>query len=385
MNKASFKYIGEIDGEKISTDMLNIKSSFKLEELDSLGKLFLLVCLAGYKKKENILVYGEDISELIDLVKFGNLNLNFERAAPKKFDLSIKFEGGRKKFENIELNNDKKILVLLSGGIDSVAGLLYSKDNFSNVSSFWLNFGQKNSSGELKSIEKIIKKTNCHFEHIDIGLKNYVDSGWNEWKFGIVPARNMLILSMLGQYISRLKEKNIDIFLCASKDEIVESHNDTSPAFYKTASKLMSLFYGKNINVTTPFKNINKAEILKYWKDNWKDKYSISFMDTMTCFLGSNCGECSACVYRKINSLVIDDEDMNFVKNPMYDASRIIRDYYLPNFSGWSHERKADFLIALGKSKKIIPTEVLYFYNKNYSLYSEEIKKREKSLENVNL
>ncbi len=219
----------------------------------------------------------------------------------------------------------------------------------------------------------------------EVELGSLVKKGWETWKLGIVPARNFLILSMIGPYLKKLPENNVDIYLCASKDEIVSSHNDTSPEFYEQASLLMSGYYGKNIRITTPFKNVNKAEIIKYWITNWEDKYGISIKDAMTCFLGTHCGKCSSCCYRRINTLVGGAQDVEFLQDPLLDEDGIIKNYYIQSFENWSNERKTDFLIALESKIDSLPKYLVEFFMNKKSVYNDQIIKREYSLEKVKI
>jgi len=376
--------IGKIGISNINLDDYNISNNFGISHLDSLSKLGILLVLAGYKQEDDISVAGESLSSYIDIKKFSNLNLNFKKASPRTYDVNVVFENiAKNTFPNE--NNDKVTIVLLSGGIDSIAGLLYCLDKGEKCIPFWLKFGQRNQDKEEKSVKRITNKLNLPLLLSEIKLGSLVKKEWKRWKLGIIPARNFLITSMIGPYIRNLSEHNIDIYLCASKDEIVPSHNDTSPEFYEQLSYLMSRYYGKNIQVTTPFKKVNKAEIIRYWASNWEKKYGVSIKDAMTCFIGTHCGKCSSCCYRRINALVGKAKDVEFLQDPLLDENGLIKNYYLPNFENWSNERKADFLIALEYKLDILPKYLYKFYLEKKSLYGYQIYKRKCCLEKVEL
>ena len=336
--------------------------------------------LKGYKTK------------LINIKQFAELNLNFEKASPRHFDLSINYTQRIKQrtvktkpiLRNINLDNYDSLL-LLSGGIDSVGGLLRCRSNGVNVLPMWVDFGQKNQISERKIIQKIEKKLGIPILKIRIDLKNYVNKGWVRWKYGIIPCRNFLFVTLAGLFVAINQQKEIKIYLCASRGEINSNHNDESLNFYRTVSKLLSLYHKKIIKVWTPFYGYNKTEIIKYWEKKWYPKYNISVRDATTCFLGNNCGSCSACYYRRISTSVANVKDKGYKNSPFKDKGRIIRDYYIPGFKNWGKIRKIDFLIALAKNRSILPLEAKKFLKKHISWYNKEKGERLNSLEKINI
>jgi len=374
--------IGKIGKDKVDTNKINISTNFQAIRLNALTKIGILYTLAGYEKKDKIEVDSEEIN-VINMEKFGNLNLNFS-AAPKKFDIKIKYTGSKEK-PSKRINKVIDVILLFSGGVDSVAGLLYCLDSKLKVLPIWIDFGQKNAKNERKSVENIIKRMGVELLIVNINLKKYVYNGWDDWKMGIIPARNFLFLVFAELFISMTKNKKVDIFLCGGKEEINKHHNDKSPEFYALASKLLSDYSGKEIRVTTPFFNFNKTEILKYWDKKWIKKFGVSLKDTITCYLGKNCGRCSACYYRRISGITAGVDDNKFLTEPLKDKGRIIRDYYFKKFKGWDGVRKTDFIIALDKNKNILHPEIRKFYDKHIINFKGLIKKRLKVLEKINI
>jgi len=377
--------IGRIKSELITTEDISISTNFDVGKLDSLSRLSILLVLAGYKQEEDITVFGKDLSYYININRFGSLNLNFKKAAPKEFDMNIKFKPGEPEKKRIYSGEGKKTIVLTSGGIDSVAGMLYCEEKGIDYVPFWLRFGQRNQRGEKESVYGVAQKLGISPLRCDVNLEEYVKKGWSAWKLGIIPARNFMIASLAGLYINNLKENEIDVFLCASKDEIVESHNDTSPEFYREASKLMSGFYNKKISICTPFKDVNKADIIKYWSKKWEGESGVAISDTMTCFLGEHCGTCSSCYYRRINGLVAGVDDVDFKEDPLHDKGGLIKEYYLKSFDNWSDTRRIDFLIALDEGRDIIPKYASTFLSENYPKYEKLIEERKKQLEAIEI
>jgi hypothetical protein len=115
----------------------------------------------------------------------------------------------------------------------------------------------------------------------------------------------------------------------------------------------------------------------------WYPKYGISIKDTSTCYLGNNCGLCSACYYRCINAVAAGVEDVVYKNNPFRDKGKIIRDYYILNFNKWGEIRKIDFLIALLRNKRFLPKEIKQFLKDGLKKYCKKIKERIQSLKDI--
>jgi 7-cyano-7-deazaguanine synthase in queuosine biosynthesis len=397
--------IGIIGNKLISTKKIKLASNFGVNKLNTIVKIALLTVLAGYNEENKIVVFSnENLNNLIDIDidNFANLNLNFKDKAPKIFDVNITYQKIKKQFDSMVLesssdmflNNNHVLnslltsydnILLLSGGIDSLAGLLYLLSKKEKVLPFWIDFGQKNRVSENKVINLVKNKLKIPVLIFKVDLKDYINIGWTRWKNGIIPGRNFLFVALASLFIIKSPLKNFKIWLCASRGEINYKHNDKSLFFYKTISKLLSLYAKKNIKVWTPFYKFNKAEIIYYWDKKWYSKYKISFRDATTCYLGNNCGLCSACCYRYINMLVAGIKDVYYKNNPLKDKSRIIRDYYIPNFKKWGKIRKIDFLIALLKNKKILPKEIKIFLEKQFKIYYIDIKRRLRSIKRVKI
>ncbi len=381
---------GLIDKQLISSKQIKISSNCGISKLNSIAKTAILTVLAGYWEKEKITVLDNiNLKKIINIDNFVNLNLNFKGKAPRYFNANITYQklpNVTKKHTSILTDKNSFVgydnILLLSGGIDSVAGLLYLLSRNRKVLPLWIDFGQKNRVSEKKTINLIKRKLNIWVLIIKIDLKKYVYSGWSRWKQGIIPSRNFLFVALASLLISQDKTK---IWLCASKGEINSKHNDKSLLFYQTISKMLSKYTKKKIRVWTPFYKYNKAEIIYYWKNFWGSKYKIYPQNATTCYLGNNCGLCSACYYRFINMLTANTKDIQYKNNPFFDKGRIIANYYLPNFKKWGKIRKLDFLIALSKNKNDLTPETKVFFQKHYKIYYNEIKKRIKLIKKVKI
>ena len=66
---------------------------------------------------------------------------------------------------------DKKIALLLSGGVDSTALIQYYKDQGANISAYFINYNQDSIESENISVEKIVKYFNIPLRKISLGYK----------------------------------------------------------------------------------------------------------------------------------------------------------------------------------------------------------------------
>ncbi len=382
--------IGKIAGKTVSTSVIPVSSNVGITRLSTVAKVSLLNLLAGYYSKELITVEGEDLNKYIDVDNFASLNLNIINAGPMNFNVHVVFSKnnayrlGGKTLKKTDIDFDT--ILLASGGIDSASGLFYCLDHNIKVLPVWIDFGQKNRVNEKKSVSSLCRKLDIPLVVIRVGIKKYVDSGWKIWKYGIIPSRNFMLVALSSLLIERMTSNNIRILLCATRDEYNSRHQDKSPEFYKTISKLLSGTTRKRVTVETPFGGYNKTEIISYWQKRWKDKYRTDISDTISCYSNDYCGVCPACYNRRIYGAVAGYyNDVVYKNNPFNDGARMIRDYHMKNYQSWNHTRKLDFLIALQRNRVVLPPEVRLFLSQNYQRMHKQIVARKKYLKNLEI
>jgi len=367
--------IGKVGNLPIKDTNLRITGK-RYMTLNSVAKTALLVTLAGYLEKDDILVKDLKYYKKNKLEDFLSYVLNIKRAAPKNFNLNIKFDE-----KNIEKpksgdKNNYSCLISFSGGIDSTAGILYALDKGIKVTPVWIGFGQKNEEKELGVMKKICKKLKLKPLIIKIDLKEYVDKGWSRWKLGMVPARNYLFIALVSTIANLSSKKNIKIFLCAHKEEITPVNTDKSLKFYKTSNKIFSDFYSKKIEVTSPFFKVTKPELVSYWIKNWESKYGISPKETVSCFFGNSCGVCKACINRSIAFLCAGLPMDKLKVNPFSDKNKTLEEGYIYRFDELEKERKLDFLYAMNINFKYLPLKIKKFIKPRINKNRKDILKR---------
>lgn len=375
--------IGKIGSKKIDTTGLGIQGVPE-NSLNVFVKTALLTTLAGYLEKDSITIEGDKYFPKAKLESFLSYILNDLRAAPRTFALDISFSKHDSEAVTTE-KNDYDCILSFSGGVDSTAGALYAMERGKKILPVWISFGQKNEGDELATVQKLCKKLKLSLLIVKIDLKSYVDEGWERWKLGIIPARNLMFAAIASQIASQSIKKKVQIYICAHKEEINYVNTDKSKRFFSTCNKIFSRLYGEKVELTTPFFTYTKPEIISYWKRHWSNQFGVYPHQTVSCYLGNNCGVCKACFNRAVAFACAGEKLDKYILNPFADEKEIIYKGYVERFPSLQMERKLDILYSLSLHKTIIPERLKTFLSARYPRYQKRIIQRITSLEKVKI
>ena len=207
-----------------------------------------------------------------------------------------------------------KAVILLSGGLDSTTVLAIAKSQGYDCYALSFDYGQKQRS-ELESSISIAKKSNVIEHRImkislsDIGgsaltdqsidVPKYSDS--DEIPITYVPARNTIFLSFALAWAEVVDCQTIFIGVNALD---YSGYPDCRPEFIEAFENMANLatkksVEGDRIQIKTPLISMTKSEIIKKGLG-----LGVDYSETTSCYdantLGEACGECDACVLRKI-------------------------------------------------------------------------------------
>ena len=207
-----------------------------------------------------------------------------------------------------------KAVILLSGGLDSTTVLAIAKSQGYDCYALSFDYGQKQRS-ELESSISIANKSNVIEHRImkislsDIGgsaltdqsidVPKYSDS--DEIPITYVPARNTIFLSFALAWAEVVDCQTIFIGVNALD---YSGYPDCRPEFIEAFENMANLatkqsVEGDRIQIKTPLISMTKAEIIKKGLS-----LGVDYSETTSCYdantLGEACGECDACVLRKI-------------------------------------------------------------------------------------
>lgn len=202
----------------------------------------------------------------------------------------------------------KKILISLSGGLDSTTLLSQVLFDGFSCSGVFFNYGSKHNKYEEKAINDIAQYYNIPLFNIPLSnimekfesslllnsLKEIPEGHYNDesMKQTVVPARNLIFLSIMAGLAESLKINNIGIGVHQGDHYI---YPDCRPDFIGSISQSIYLATNKKVQVHAPFLYETKEGIVKIGT-----KLNTPYYLTRTCYKNQNisCGKCGSCVER---------------------------------------------------------------------------------------
>ncbi|OUW29454.1 MAG: hypothetical protein CBD27_03115 [Rhodospirillaceae bacterium TMED167] len=176
----------------------------------------------------------------------------------------------------------KKIIHLMSGGLDSVTLLheLHRQEHL--VHCIFFDYSQKHLYQELSCAQK-------HTERLNVPFTQIVMPTLDTHRGNVVPARNAIFLNMAAHKAAVMGADTITIG-CNADDEA--GFPDCRKAFIKSVNQSIKLM-GYNIEACAPYIELNKAEIIAK-----AESYNIHREDVWWCYEGGSqpCGECGSCL-----------------------------------------------------------------------------------------
>lgn len=172
-----------------------------------------------------------------------------------------------------------RVIILLSGGMDSAACCHFFLEKDFNVSGLFIDFGQPASNLESQAAKAISDFYNICLTEIKL-------TGYKPPIGGYVLARNIFLLS------TAIMSSNIDSGLVAIGVHSGTPYQDCSKQFLDLSQSIFDLYANGKIIVTAPFIDQTKGEILDYCKS-----FNLPMHLTYSCELGLKqpCGKCDTC------------------------------------------------------------------------------------------
>lgn len=202
---------------------------------------------------------------------------------------------------------DKKALVVFSGGMDSTVGVYWAVKNYKQVETLSFNYGSKHNNIEhsyaLKTCEKLgLKNTLIDLDFINKYFKSDLLQSGGEipegyytaenMKSTVVPFRNGIMLAIAAGFA---ESQDCDVLVLGNHSGDHAIYPDCRPQFIEGIKKAIYEGTAKNIEVVSPFCNINKTEICKLGQE-----LGVDFSLTYSCYKGKekHCGKCGTCTER---------------------------------------------------------------------------------------
>lgn len=221
---------------------------------------------------------------------------------------------------------DKKAIVLLSGGLDSATTLAIAQSKGFNCYALSFSYGQRHSA-ELHAASNIAEVFKVAEHKIfDVDLTNFKGSALTDHDLAVpqnealqaaddipvtyVPARNTVFLSIALAWAEVLKIN--DIFIGVNAVDY-SGYPDCRQEFIRSFEAMANLatkaaVEGNKLNIHTPLIELSKAEIVTLGH-----QLEVDYSKTVSCYLadeqGRACGSCDSCHFRKQGFLEAKLED----------------------------------------------------------------------------
>ncbi len=201
-----------------------------------------------------------------------------------------------------------KILMILSGGLDSTTALYELKEKHEIVEALTFNYGQRHRR-EIESAQKICQTLRLPHRVVDLSNLNPLFQGSSltskqmatphghyaeeSMKQTVVPNRNAIFINIAAAYAISKKIYGLGLGVHAGDHYI---YPDCRPDFIESQQKTLSLANDCEFKLFTPFIHDSKSKIVARGHE-----LGVPFQWTWTCYEGAEkpCGKCGSCVERK--------------------------------------------------------------------------------------
>lgn len=202
---------------------------------------------------------------------------------------------------------DKKALVVFSGGMDSTVGVYWAVKNYREVETLSFNYGSKHNDMEYSYAQKTCEKLGLKNVRISLDFVNQffksdlLKSGGEipeghyaaeNMKSTVVPFRNGIMLAIAAGYA---ESQGCDVLVLGNHAGDHAIYPDCREEFIDGIKKAIYEGTYKNIEVVSPFCNISKTDVCKLGSE-----LGVDFSLTYSCYKGheKHCGKCGTCTER---------------------------------------------------------------------------------------
>jgi len=211
-----------------------------------------------------------------------------------------------------------KVVVLVSGGMDSIAALYDAAQIYRIVAGISFDYGAKHNEREIPFAAHHCRVLDVPHEIISLGFMNRLfksdllksggeipDGHYEEltMKQTVVPFRNGVMLSVAAGFAESVGAQGL-VIAAHSGDHAI--YPDCREDFMKSMGDAIRLGTYAHLEVLRPFIAMNKAEIVKRGRE-----LGVDFSLTWSCYRGGayHCGKCGTCVERREAFLLAGMED----------------------------------------------------------------------------
>jgi 7-cyano-7-deazaguanine synthase len=212
----------------------------------------------------------------------------------------------------------KKVAVLVSGGMDSVAALYLAHTEYEVVGALSFDYGSKHNHKEIPMAEEHCRKLGLPHVVIRLDFINRLfksallqsggsipDGHYEElsMKQTVVPFRNGIMLAIAGGFAESHEAEGL-VIAAHSGDHAI--YPDCREEFMRAMGEALQLGTYAQVELLRPFIRNSKAEIARRGHE-----LGVDFSRTWSCYKGGeqHCGVCGTCVERREAFLLAGLED----------------------------------------------------------------------------
>lgn len=191
----------------------------------------------------------------------------------------------------VGINEKDRVLLLLSGGLDSVTCLLellniIDKQNLTAIS-FIYDFQNKEA---IECAKKVCCDFKINHEIIDLSVLSELSSK------KIVYGRNLFFIYSAALYAKYHNQNKIIIALV--KDGI-NSYNDCKPEFITYLNAFLKFTFEYDLELLAPYIQNSKVDIFKFADEMGRLQYVYNNSNSCWKNQKEHCGECTSCKVRE--------------------------------------------------------------------------------------
>lgn len=193
-----------------------------------------------------------------------------------------------------------KVVVLLSGGIDSAVLLTDRVSRGDDCLAVTFDYGQTHSR-EVDAAKKIAAYLNVPWRMVPFLLGGSALTGDGEIPDGhaetvdatYVPGRNLVMIALAAHFAERFGAAAV--LLGANSDDAA-GYPDCRPQFITAMDQAVSLGTARGISVAAPYAALTKAQVVALGLE-----FEAPLQFTWSCYRGGErpCGRCGACESRE--------------------------------------------------------------------------------------
>lgn len=208
--------------------------------------------------------------------------------------------------------SNKKAIILLSGGLDSVVSIAkLQSENIDFALALTFDYGQKSATKEINSSKEIADYYNIEHKVITLDwLKEITNTSLvssdkipelkttdltdkeitqNGMKSVWVPNRNGLFINIAASYADSF---SYDYVVIGANKEEAETFSDNSEGFINNINKALKTSTNYDVEVIAPLINLNKNEIVKTAIEL---KTPLNHINSCYNSTDKHCGKCESC------------------------------------------------------------------------------------------